>query len=140
MIDEVHFADHVVLAAVGIDLNGIKHSLTRMGLRLPDGLELVPPSTNLIENLFGRVREIARRLNRWQGGTKILRWTAGGVLEAQRYFHKITGYRSLPKLAAMLHAHVWRLCLVLTEFKKGSYQRLPPERLWPTHDAQVFLL
>jgi len=27
MIDGVHFAEHVVLAAVGIDLNGVKHPL-----------------------------------------------------------------------------------------------------------------
>jgi len=31
-------------------------------------------STNLIENLFSRVREIARRVKRWQGGSMILRW------------------------------------------------------------------
>jgi hypothetical protein len=28
-------------------------------------------STNLIENLFGRVREIGRRVKRWQNGTMV---------------------------------------------------------------------
>jgi len=61
-------------------------------------------STNLIENLFSRVREIARRVKRWQGGSMILRWTAAGVLEAARHFRKVAGYRALPRLAAVLHA------------------------------------
>jgi Protein of unknown function (DUF2867) len=75
-----------------------------MGLHLSEGLERVLSSTNLIENLFSRVREIARRVKRWQGGTMILRWTAAGVLEAQRHFRKVAAYRALPRLAAVLHA------------------------------------
>jgi hypothetical protein len=35
----------------------------------------------------------------------ILRWTAAGVLEAERHFRKIAGFRALPKLVAALHAH-----------------------------------
>jgi len=45
-------------------------------LHPPESLERVLSSTNLIENLFGRVRDTARRVKRWQGGTMILRWTA----------------------------------------------------------------
>jgi hypothetical protein len=41
----------------------------------------------------------------WQGGMMILRWTAAGVLEAERHFRKVAGYRALPKLAAALPAH-----------------------------------
>ena len=83
---------------------GIDETLTVMALHLSEGLERVLSSTNLIENLFSRVREIARRVKRWQGGTMILRWTAAGVLEAERHFRKVAGYRALPRLAAALHA------------------------------------
>ena len=62
-------------------------------------------STNLIESLFSRVRDITRCMRRWQGGTMILRWTAAGVLEAERHFRKVVGYRSLAKLDAALRAH-----------------------------------
>ena len=55
--------------------------------------------------LFSRVREMARRVRHWQGGAMILRWTAAGVLEAERHFRKIAGYRSLTKLDAALRAH-----------------------------------
>jgi putative transposase len=83
---------------------GVDETLTVMPLHLPEGLERVLSSTNLIENLFSRVREVARRVKRWQGGTMILRWTAAGVLEAERHFRKVAGYRALPRLAAALHA------------------------------------
>jgi len=39
----------------------------------------------------------------------ILRWTAAGVLEAERSFRKIAGYRSLPKLISALRAHDARI-------------------------------
>src|SRR5215472_2941461 len=84
---------------------GLDETLTVMRLGLPENLERVLSSTNLIENLFSRVREIARRVKRWQGGTMILRWTAAGVLDAERHFRKIAGYRALPKLVAALRAH-----------------------------------
>jgi putative transposase len=84
---------------------GLEETLTVMRLGLPGNLERVLSSTNLIENLFSRVREVARRVKRWQGGVMILRWTAAGVLEAERHFRKIAGYRALPRLVAALRAH-----------------------------------
>lgn len=84
---------------------GLEETLTIMRLDLPESLERVLASTNLIENLFSRVRDFARRVRRWQGGTMILRWTAAGVLEAERNFRKVVGYRALAKLEAALRAH-----------------------------------
>jgi putative transposase len=84
---------------------GLEETLTVMRLGLPENLERVLSSTNLIENLFGRVREIGRRVKRWQNGTMVLRWTAAGVLEAERGFRKVVGYRALPILVAALRAH-----------------------------------
>ena len=75
-----------------------------MRLGLPENLERVLSSTNLIENLFGRVREIGRRVKRWQNGTMVLRWTTAGVLEAERGFRKLAGYRAMPILVAALRA------------------------------------
>ena len=83
---------------------GLEETLTVMRLGLPENLERVLSSTNLIENLFGRVREIGRRVKRWQNGTMVLRWTAAGVLEAERGFRKLVGYRAMPSLVAALRA------------------------------------
>ena len=81
---------------------GLEETLTVMRLGLPANLERVLSSTNLLENLFSRVREISRRVKRWQNGTMVLRWTAAGVLEAQRGFRKLVGYRAMPILFAAL--------------------------------------
>jgi len=83
---------------------GLEETLTVMRLGLPENLERVLSSTNLIENLFSRVREIGHRVKRWQSGTMVLRWTAAGVLEAERGFRKLVGYRAMPILAAALRA------------------------------------
>lgn len=58
---------------------------------MPESLERVLSSTNLIENLFSRVRDTARCVLRWQGGETVLRWTAAGVLEAERNFRTVAG-------------------------------------------------
>jgi putative transposase len=84
---------------------GLEETLTVMRLELPENLERILSSTNLIENLFSRVREIGRRVKRWQSGTMVLRWTAAGVIEAERGFRKLAGYRALPTLVAALHTH-----------------------------------
>jgi putative transposase len=91
--------------AAGSLREGLEETLTVMRLDLPESLERVLSSTNLIENLFSRVRDTARRVKRWMGGLMILRWTAAGVLEAERHFRKVAGYRALPKLVAALRAH-----------------------------------
>lgn len=92
-------------SAAGSLREGLEETLTVMRLDLPESLERVLSSTNLIENLFSRVRAIAHRVKRWRGGMMILRWVAAGTLEAQRSFRKIAGYRALPKLVAALRAH-----------------------------------
>jgi transposase-like protein len=87
---------------------GLEETLTLTRLDLPESLERVLSSTNLIENLFSRVRDLAHRVKRWQGGTMILRWTAAGVLEAQRSFrrsrptHPPAPFRIHPKPPARL--------------------------------------
>ena len=84
---------------------GLDETLTVMRLGLSENLERVLSSTNLIENLFSRVREIGRRVRHWQSGMMVLRWSAAGVLEAERNFCKIAGYRAMPILVAALRAH-----------------------------------
>ncbi|MGH7934051.1 MAG: transposase [Candidatus Binataceae bacterium] len=84
---------------------GLEETPTVTRLGLPEHLERVLSSTNSIGNLFSRVREIGRRVRRWQNGTMVLRWTAAGVLEAERGFRKLAGYRGLPTLVAALRTH-----------------------------------
>ena len=45
------------------------------------------------------VRRSTRNVKHWQSGDMALRWTAAGMLEAERQFRKIIGYHDLAKLA-----------------------------------------
>ena len=45
------------------------------------------------------VRRTSRNVKRWQSGDMCLRWTAAGMLEAERQFRKIAGYRDLAGLS-----------------------------------------
>jgi hypothetical protein len=56
-------------------------------------------STNPCESMIECVRRSSRNVKHWQNGEMCLRWTAAGMLEAERQFRRIVGYRDLAKLA-----------------------------------------
>jgi transposase-like protein len=72
-------------------------TLTRLGIR--GTLKQTLESTNPCESMIECVRRSARNVKRWQSGDMALRWTAAGMLEAERQFRRIIGYRELAKLA-----------------------------------------
>jgi putative transposase len=51
------------------------------------------------------VRRSARNVKRWQSGDMAMRWTAAGMLEAERQFRRIIGYRDLAKLVIAIERH-----------------------------------
>jgi putative transposase len=59
-------------------------------------------STNPIENLNSALKHLARRVKRWRGGTMVLRWAVTGILEAEKRFRRIKGYRDLSALSIAL--------------------------------------
>ena len=92
------------VAAEAASLAG-RFQLGRLIVLYDANLITLSATTNITFSLFSRVRDTARRVKRWMGGMMILRWTAAGVLEAERHFRKVAGYRALPKLVAALRAH-----------------------------------
>jgi putative transposase len=52
------------------------------------------------------VRHIQRNVKSWQSGDMRLRWTAAGMLEAEKQFRRIIGYRDLAKLATAVERQV----------------------------------
>ena len=72
-------------------------TLTRLGIR--GSLKRTLESTNPCESMIECVRRSARNVKRWQSGDMALRWTAAGMLEAERQFRCIIGYRDLAKLS-----------------------------------------
>ena len=52
---------------------GLDETLTVIGWGHPELLAGTLSTTNPIENLMGRIRQVTRRVKRWQGGKMILR-------------------------------------------------------------------
>jgi transposase-like protein len=75
-------------------------TLTRLGIR--GSLKQTLESTNPCESMIECVRRTSRNVKRWQNGDMALRWTAAGMLEAERQFRRIIGYRDLAKLAVAI--------------------------------------
>lgn len=72
---------------------GLDETLAVKRLKLPRKLERQLSTTNAIENLMGAVRELARRVKRWRGGSMIQRWTVTAVADAAQRFRRVTGAR-----------------------------------------------
>ncbi len=74
-------------------------------LNVPATLHVSLLSTNLIENSFRNVRRKLGRVTRFRAETdQASRWLAVALLEAEKGFHRIQGYRDLPQLAEALRS------------------------------------
>ena len=80
-------------------------TITRLGVRADSTLGRTLQTTNPIESMLSVCRERARNVKRWRGGEMALRWTAAGMLDAERSFRRVKGFRGLPQLAAALRRH-----------------------------------
>ena len=79
-------------------------TLTRLGIR--GSLKRTLESTNPCESMIECVRRSARNVKRWSSGEMALRWSAAGMLEAERQFRRVIGYRDLAKLAVALEREI----------------------------------
>jgi transposase-like protein len=75
-------------------------TLQRLGIR--GALWKTLRSTNPIENLNSGIARFTRNVKRWRDGSMILRWVGSAVLEAERKFRRIRGYKQMPQLIAAL--------------------------------------
>ena len=67
-------------------------------------LRLTLRTTNPIDNIFGSVRRVSKRVKRWRGGHMMLRWCGAALLDASTRFRRIKGHAEMPKLVAALRA------------------------------------
>ena len=54
-------------------------------------------------------RQRCANVKRWRGGEMVLRWTAAGMIDAERGFRRVRGHGELSRLAAALRRHVRQL-------------------------------
>ena len=89
----------------GREIERLDEILTVIRLGLPPELRRSLACTNIIENALGTVRQISLNVKRWRNAEMALRWTAGGLLEAEKTFRRLKAYRQLPILRQALEAH-----------------------------------
>jgi transposase-like protein len=80
-------------------------TITRLGISAQSRLARTLSTTNPIESMLSVCRERSRNVKRWRGGEMVLRWTAAGMLDAERSFRRVRGFRDLVKLERALRRH-----------------------------------
>jgi len=97
--------DHSYPGAAGSLREGMEETLTLARLGVSGNVKRTLESTNPCESMIEIVRWTQRNVKRWSSGEMALRWTAAGMLEAERQFRKIIGYRDLATLVIAIERH-----------------------------------
>ena len=84
---------------------GIEDLFTVARLGITGTLAKTLVSSNPIESMISIARATNRNVTRWRDGQMVLRWTAAGMLNAQRSFRRVKGYKQMPQLVAALRRH-----------------------------------
>ena len=82
---------------------GLEETLTLHRWGVGELLRRTLSSTNPIESCLSTVERVARNVKRWREGDQSLRWTATGLLEAEKRFNRIKGYREIGVLNRRLN-------------------------------------
>ena len=104
----LNLARRLELEAPGVAasiVEGLDEILTVTRLGLPKELRRSLACTNIVENMMGTIRRVCRNVKRWRNAAMALRWTAAGMLEAQKGFRRLKAYKQLPALRAALLEH-----------------------------------
>ena len=105
---------------------GTTESLTLTRLGITGSLKRTLASTNPCESMIECVRRTSRNVKRWQSGEMALRWTAAGMLEAERQFRRVIGYRDLAKLALAIERDLAPTTVLSATEEAGAAQRQAP--------------
>lgn len=89
------------MAARSLD-EGFDETLTINRLGLSEQLRRLFSSTNIIESCFSLADDLCRNVKRWRDANMAWRWAGTVLLEVEKRFHRIKGYRDLPILVEKL--------------------------------------
>lgn len=81
---------------------GMEETLTVHKLGLSGDLKRIFSSTNCIESMFSMSRRYKRNVKKWQGSSHIERTVVVTLLEAERRFRRVRGYRELKTLQSKI--------------------------------------
>jgi putative transposase len=81
---------------------GLEEMFTVRRLGVSDRLARTLTSTNPVESMISIARTTMRNVKRWKDGEMVCRWTAAGMLNAERSFRRVKGCTDMPTLVAAL--------------------------------------
>jgi putative transposase len=87
---------------------GLEETVTAVRLGAQGDLRRTLQSTNPCESMIECIRRTAGNVKRWQNGDQAIRWTAAGMLEAERNFKRVQGHADLAELAVEIERQVTR--------------------------------
>jgi transposase-like protein len=99
---------------------GLAETLTVVRMALMPALMRTLATTNSIEHINGRIRKTCKNVDRWKGGSMVLRWVATALDEARKTFRRLRGHEGMPKLVAALRAHDRKLSSRVDEVTKAA--------------------
>jgi putative transposase len=94
--------EHTHPGAAGSLREGMQETLTVIRLQINGKLKRTLESTNPRESMIDCVPTTQRNVKHWSPGEIGPRWTAAGMLEAEKQFRKVIGYTQLPTLATAI--------------------------------------
>jgi len=86
-------------------LEGLEETLTVTRLGLNGSLLDTFKSTNPIESMISIARDVTGNVKRWKNGKMVMRWMAAGLLDAEKRFRRVKGYRDMAILRTALRRH-----------------------------------
>src|SRR5271166_6343006 len=84
---------------------GLEEMFTVARLGIDGRLAKTLTTSNPVESMISIARATNRNVTRWRDGQMVLRWTAAGMLNAERSFRRIKGHKQMPQLVTALHRH-----------------------------------
>ena len=112
--------DHTHPGAAGSLREGMEETLTVIRLGIKGKLKRTLESTNPCESMIDTVRRTQRNVKHWSSGEMGLRWTAAGMLEAEKQFRKVIGFQDLAKLAIAIERDLDRRCQLVTHTRPAE--------------------
>jgi putative transposase len=84
---------------------GLEEMFTVARLGIDGRLVKTLVTSNPIDSMISIARTTNRNVTHWKDGEMVLRWTAAGMINAERSFRRVKGYKQMPQLVAALYRH-----------------------------------
>ena len=84
---------------------GLEEMFTVARLGIDGRLAKTLTTSNPVESMISIARTTNRNVTRWRDGQMVLRWTAAGMLNAERSFRRIKGFKQMSRLVDALRRH-----------------------------------